>query len=103
MLSKLDQMGFKNVAIIDPGIKVEKDYSAYEDGLKNDMFLKYPDGKSGADKCGRVGASLPITQNLGREFGGGIFSSTILKMDSMVIWCDMNEPASWAEGKIRTT
>ena len=28
------------VVIIDPGIKVENGYSAYEDGIKMDIFIK---------------------------------------------------------------
>ena len=28
------------VVIVDPGMKVEKDYSPYEDGIKMDIFIK---------------------------------------------------------------
>lgn len=33
------------VVIVDPGIKVEKGYPAYEDGLKEDIFVKDVTGK----------------------------------------------------------
>lgn len=45
LLSTLKDMGFHTTVIIDPGIKVEKGYHAYEEGLKNNMFIKYPDGQ----------------------------------------------------------
>jgi alpha-glucosidase len=44
LLKQLDDMGFEVVLMCDPGIKVEPGYRAYEDGVKNDVFLKYPDG-----------------------------------------------------------
>ena len=31
------------VVIVDPGMKVEKDYSPYEDGIKMDIFIKVSD------------------------------------------------------------
>jgi alpha-glucosidase (family GH31 glycosyl hydrolase) len=30
---------------IDPGIKVEKGYEAYDSGVKKDIFLEYSDGQ----------------------------------------------------------
>src|SRR5690606_33814632 len=44
MLEELKAMGFHVVIIVDPGIKVEEGYEAYEEGLKKDAFVKYPDG-----------------------------------------------------------
>jgi alpha-glucosidase len=44
MLNQLGQMGFKNVVIVDPGIKVEKSYQSYEEGVQQNLFMKYPDG-----------------------------------------------------------
>jgi alpha-glucosidase (family GH31 glycosyl hydrolase) len=32
------------VLIVDPAIKVEKGYEPYEDGIKDDIFIKNPDG-----------------------------------------------------------
>jgi alpha-glucosidase len=44
LLADLSRQGFKSVAIIDPGIKVDPGYDVYDDGVKQDVFLKYPDG-----------------------------------------------------------
>lgn len=99
MMTKLDGMGFKNVAIIDPGIKVEKGYFAYEEGLKNDMFLKYPDGEvwSGQVWPGWC-AFTDYTKPEARIWWGKLFKEDIDNgLDGF--WCDMNEPASWGGGK----
>ncbi len=45
MTDKLKSMGFKTTVIVDPGIKVEKGYSVFESGMKEDVFLKYSDGE----------------------------------------------------------
>lgn len=44
MIDQLKGMGMHTAVIVDPGIKVEKGYAAYEDGLNKHIFLKYPDG-----------------------------------------------------------
>lgn len=43
MIDELHSMGFKLVVILDPGIKVEKGDEIYEDGIQEDIFMKYPD------------------------------------------------------------
>mgnify|MGYP001822304899 FL=1 len=44
MVKELADNGFKTVAIIDPGIKVDKEYSIFKEGLENDYFCKRADG-----------------------------------------------------------
>jgi alpha-glucosidase len=44
MLASLHQNGFKVVTIIDPGIKVDRNYWVYREGIKHNAFVKYPDG-----------------------------------------------------------
>ena len=38
MISDLNANGFKTVVIIDPGIKIDKDYSVFKEGLEKDYF-----------------------------------------------------------------
>ena len=42
LLSDLKKQGIKAVTIIDPGVKVEKDYPMYEEGISNGYFVKTP-------------------------------------------------------------
>jgi alpha-glucosidase len=38
--------------IVDPGVKIEKNYKAYEEGLKKNIFIKKNDGKTNlVNKC----------------------------------------------------
>ena len=41
---ELKSMGFKVVTIIDPGVKVDKGYKIYDEGLKNGYFATDKDG-----------------------------------------------------------
>jgi alpha-glucosidase len=45
MLAELHATGIKVVVIVDPGIKIDDQYKAYQTGIQEDIFLKYPDGE----------------------------------------------------------
>ncbi|MEO5673046.1 MAG: glycoside hydrolase family 31 protein [Chitinophagales bacterium] len=97
MLGKLESLGFKTVSIIDPGIKAEPGYFAYDEGLKNDQFLKYSDGSV------YLGAVWPgwcafsdYTRAESRKWWGTLFRQNISDgLDGF--WCDMNEIATWGQ------
>lgn len=44
MLDRLKGQGYKIVTIIDPGVKKDKGYSIYDQGLKNNYFATDRDG-----------------------------------------------------------
>ena len=46
MLTTLQEMGFKVVTIIDPGVKADSNYSVAQEGLAGKHFVKYPDGET---------------------------------------------------------
>lgn len=52
----LHNMSMHYVVIIDPGIKVDRGYAAYDQGLKEDIFVKDVTGKP---YLGQVSSSLP--------------------------------------------
>ncbi|MCF8231279.1 MAG: DUF4968 domain-containing protein, partial [Bacteroidales bacterium] len=45
-IGKLREMDFHSAVIVDPGVKIEKDYPLYESGVAEDVFIKYPDGSN---------------------------------------------------------
>ncbi|WP_312900037.1 glycoside hydrolase family 31 protein [Chryseobacterium taichungense] len=45
MASQLKQKGIELTASVNPGIKIDPTYDAYNDGIKKDIFLKYQDGE----------------------------------------------------------
>jgi alpha-glucosidase len=45
MIRMLHDQGFRVVAIVDPGVKIDPEYAVYRSGLREDVFLRYPDGE----------------------------------------------------------
>ncbi len=97
MLKDLEGMGFKNVVIVDPGIKVEKGYQAYEEGLAGDYFIKYPDGTNYTGQVWPGWCHFPdFTNPKARTWWGNSFKGLV---DDGIdgFWNDMNEPATWGQ------
>gem|GEM_PF-4794043 len=57
MIDFLKQEGFHVVVMCDPGIKVEPGYKTYDDGIKENVFIKYPDGEN---YQGRLAGLVPL-------------------------------------------
>lgn len=91
--SLADEIPQKLVAIIDPGIKVDDNYSIYREGLENGFFLK---DKRGSNYIGRVwpgNCHFPDFSNEEvREWWGGLYRPLVEKGVSG-FWNDMNEPS----------
>lgn len=98
LISDLKNLGIHTTVIVDPGIKVEKGYEAYEDGVAKDMFAKFPDGKLYTAQVWPGWCHFPdFTKPAAREWWGQKFSGLVgLGVDGF--WNDMNEIASWGNG-----
>jgi alpha-glucosidase len=97
MTDKLKEMGFKTTVIVDPGIKVEKGYPAYEDGLKNDVFIKYADGQNYTGQVWPGWCNFPdFTGEKGRNWWKGQIK-TYANAGVAGIWNDMNEISTWGQ------
>jgi alpha-glucosidase len=44
MIEELHHLGFKVIAILDPGVKIDTQYEVYVSGMQQGVFLKYPNG-----------------------------------------------------------
>ncbi len=97
MLGKLRDMDIRSVAIFDPGIKVEEGYSIYDDGIKEDVFVKYPDGQNYIASVWPGRCHFPdFTKEKTRNWWAQKFMEVIYQgMDGF--WNDMNEPAAWGK------
>jgi len=97
MTNKLKAMGFKTTVIVDPGIKVQKGYSAYESGVKNDIFIKYNDGKYYTGQVWPGWCHFPdFTGAKGRNWWKEELKT--YAADGVAgIWNDMNEIATWGQ------
>lgn len=95
MIKKLKDMGFKVVTIIDPGVKVDKNYSIYKDGLENKYFATDKNDITYVNEVWPGDAVYPDFLN--SDVRKWWASNQKIMMDAGVsgIWNDMNEPASF--------
>lgn len=92
----VEEMKEKNIhliPIIDAGIKIQKDYSVYEEGVENNYFCKREDG---SDYVAAVWPGLvhfpDVLNPEAREWFGNQYQG-LLDMGIEGFWNDMNEPA----------
>lgn len=95
LLSDLKKQGIKAVTIIDPGVKVEKDYPMYEEGIANDYFAKAPDQSVYVNAVWPGDAVYPDFGNPSVRDWWGNHLSFYVNLGVSGIWNDMNEPASF--------
>lgn len=94
-ISKLHELGFHVITIIDPGVKKDEKYQIYQEGLRKGYFVKSPDGRVYVNKVWPGDAVYP---DFGREAVRKWWSENCKFLVSLGvdgIWDDMNEPASF--------
>ena len=97
LTKKLRAMGFDMAVILDPGIKREKGYQPYEEGLAKELFVKYPDGKPYSGEVWPGWSCFPdFTSANVRKWWAEKLKP--LAEDGITgFWNDMNEPAAWGQ------
>ncbi|MCR8667271.1 glycoside hydrolase family 31 protein [Aestuariibaculum sp. M13] len=94
MVKELADDGFKTIVIIDPGIKIDKEYSVFKEGLENDYFCKRADGPYMKGKVWPGECYFPdFTNPEVREWWSNLFKELIEDIGVKGVWNDMNEPA----------
>ena len=93
MNQKLHEMGFKIVAIIDPGVKVDKNYFAYSEGMKNGYFIKTKDGGTFDGKVWPMNSVFPDFSREEVRCWWGDLNKKLIDAGVDGIWNDMNEPS----------
>ena len=95
LIADLRKQGIKTVTIVDPGVKIEKGYSVYEEGLKNGYYAKTPTGETYINAVWPGDAVYPdFGSPAVRTWWGGLFDF-YTNLGVAGIWNDMNEPASF--------
>ena len=93
MFAKLKKEGIKIVTIVDPGIKKDSTYWVYNEGLKKNLYVKYPDG---SNYVGQVWPGKTVFPDFSdpktRKWWGDLINQWEDKGISGV-WLDMNEPS----------
>lgn len=93
MISKLHNMGFKLVTIIDPGVKADLNYDVYKEGLEKDYFCRRPDGSVFIGRVWPMDSAFPDFSNSEvRKWWAGL-NRRLIDTGVDGIWNDMNEPS----------
>ena len=94
MVKELADDGFKTIVIIDPGIKIDMDYSVFREGLEKDYFCKRADGPYMKGKVWPGECYFPdFTNPEVREWWSNLFKELVEDIGVKGVWNDMNEPA----------
>ncbi len=94
MVKELENDGFKTIAIIDPGIKIDMDYNIFREALEKDYFCKRADGPYMKGKVWPGECFFPdFTDPKVREWWAGLYKELIEEIGVKGVWNDMNEPA----------
>ncbi len=99
MISDLKADGFQTVLIIDPGIKVDPNFSVFNDGKQQNIFVKNPDGTPLIRNVWAGASTFPdFTDRRARAWFGEQYKKNL---DEGVagFWNDMNEPATFLTDK----
>lgn len=92
-VSEMKKRGIHLVPIIDAGVKIEEGYDVYEEGVKNNYFVKDQDGKDFVTAVWPGYTHFPdFLNHSAREWFGNHYK-TLLDMGIEGFWNDMNEPA----------
>jgi alpha-glucosidase len=99
LIDDLRKEGIRIVPIVDPGVKEDAEYKAYQDGIQGDYFCKYIEGQIYYGDVWPGNSAFPdFTDERVREWWGENHRFyTDLGIEG--IWNDMNEPAVFNETK----
>jgi alpha-glucosidase len=94
MIDDLREQGFETVMMIDPGLKQETGYHAYDSALQGGHLVCAPDGEVAHGPvwpgfCGFPDYTRPET----RRWWGELYRELYNEMGTSGFWNDMNEPA----------
>src|SRR5215471_2497793 len=95
MIADFRAQGFHTILITDLHIKKDPDHSyvPYDSGMKNDVFLKNPDGSVYVGEVWPGPSVFPdFTLSRVRAWWGGLYKDFVA-MGAAGFWNDMNEPA----------
>lgn len=94
MVKELADDGYKTIAIIDPGIKIDPNYSIFKEALEKDYFCRRADGPYMKGKVWPGECYFPDFTNPNvREWWADLFKELIEDIGVRGVWNDMNEPA----------
>ncbi len=94
-LKSLTERGFKPVTIIDPGVKKEKGYYVYDEGMVGGYFAKDREGRVYENAVWPGDAVFPDFGDPKVRKWWGEKQQFLMDLGVRGVWNDMNEPASF--------
>ncbi|NJL92585.1 MAG: DUF5110 domain-containing protein [Anaerolineae bacterium] len=97
LLQEMQRKGFRSVAILDPALKVDANYAAYQDGKAQGVFLSYPDGTPFEAAVWAGASRLPdFSAQPVRDWWAEKVAALLARAPFDGLWNDMNEPTVFA-------
>ena len=94
LVEELKADGFQTIVMIDPGVKVDKNYWVHQEGLKGKHFCRRDDGVLMKGPVWPQECHFPdFTHPDAREWWGGLYKEMVEDIGISGFWNDMNEPA----------
>lgn len=97
LTEELESLNFNLAVILDPGIKKEAGYQAYDEGVEIDLFVKYPDGVPYSGQVWPGWSCFPDFTNEKARTWWGEKLNIVTEKGVTGFWNDMNEPAAWGQ------
>lgn len=93
LLNDLKQQGFRSIAILDPGIKADSNYPAFQSGFERGVFHHYPDGDLFLAPVWAGESAFPdFTNPEARAWWAEQVAELLRQVPFDGLWNDMNEP-----------
>ncbi|MBK7405200.1 MAG: DUF5110 domain-containing protein [Phycisphaerales bacterium] len=93
LISDLHDIGFRNVWMLDPGIKLDPAYFVYKSGTRQDVWVKAASGEPYVGEVWPGKCVFPdFTSSTVRAWWSGLVGDFV-KLGVDGLWNDMNEPA----------
>ncbi len=90
---EMSKQGLHFIPIIDAGVKIEKEYDVYEDGVKNNYFCKRANGTDFVAGVWPGKTHFPDFLNADARRWFGNLYKRLIDLGIEGFWNDMNEPA----------
>lgn len=97
LIAELHALGFRVVAMVDPGIKVDPEYAVCADGVRRDCFVTLPDGTLFHGPVWPGECYFPDFTNPRVRAWWGEWYRGLVELGVDGFWNDMNEPTIFGQ------
>ncbi|WP_245772000.1 glycoside hydrolase family 31 protein [Rhodothermus profundi] len=94
----LRKEGVRLVTIVDPGVKIDPGYPVHDEGLAENVFVRYPDGSLYEGNVWPGRCYFPDFTDPRARAWFGRYVGAFLRTGVAGFWCDMNEPSVFKGG-----